>query len=735
MPVVLALFVALACVYSVVTPAFETPDEIWHYAFIQHVASGQGLPVAEPNSQALWRQQGTQAPAYYLLAAALTAWIDQGDFPAIYARANPHAAIGLPDAPANRNYLIHHPDEAWPWRGSILALHLARFLSVGLAALTLWGGYGTARLLVEPRAALAGTALLAFTPQFVFISAAASNDNAVNAAAALTLWQVVALVVHPPAATARRARLVWLGVTLGLAALSKLSALGLLGVAGLGLLYLVWRARTWRLLLETALWTGLPVLVVAGWWYTRNWLLYGDPLAWNLWEANILLRVQRADWATILGESGSLFRSYWGLFGWLNVAYPAWVYDGFVALTLILAVGVAWQGARGLRAARRLDERDVAGVLLLVWLAVLTVSWLRFMVVAPAAQGRYFFPAAPTLIWLAALGLPAWRTWPVDLAAPLALGLLAAATPFWILVPAYRPPPSLATLPADLIPIQVETIAGVSVAGIPVDEVTVRPGQTLTLTVAWRADHVPARDWSVFVHLVDGDGLIVAQADSMPGGGLAPTSTWRPGELRVDRYGLRVPPTAYTPNQAHWRIGLYDPFAPGQPRAELASIHLPDGIRLGADALDFGAVTIATPPGAVSNPVAVDFDDNITLAGYTYSARRFAPGDSFTMTLYWQVRGPVRQDYTTFVHLLDQEFAMFGGHDGRPQPPTLDWTPGALIEDRHTFIVPPETRPGSYQVELGLYTRPDFNRLRVLTEAGAAGADRVLLGPLLVTPP
>src|SRR5690606_37275896 len=133
---VLALFVALAALTSVVTPAFETPDEIWHYAFIQHVASGQGLPVAEPESQALWRQQGVQAPAYYLMAAALTAWVDQSDFPVLYARANPHRAIGRPDAATNRNYLIHHQDEGWPWSGSLLALHLARLLSVGLGAVT-----------------------------------------------------------------------------------------------------------------------------------------------------------------------------------------------------------------------------------------------------------------------------------------------------------------------------------------------------------------------------------------------------------------------------------------------------------------------------------------------------------------------------------------------------------------------------------------------------------------------
>ena len=158
--VLLALFILLAGIYSIVVPPFETPDEIWHMAFVQHVASGQGLPVSAPNTPALWRQQGVQSPLYYLAAAALTAWIDQSDFPAIYARANPHAAIGRPDASVNRNYLVHKQDEAWPWHGALLALHIARFFSVLLGALTLWAVYRTLALIAGAPAALLGLSLI-----------------------------------------------------------------------------------------------------------------------------------------------------------------------------------------------------------------------------------------------------------------------------------------------------------------------------------------------------------------------------------------------------------------------------------------------------------------------------------------------------------------------------------------------------------------------------------------------
>ncbi len=400
-------FVILAATYSVITPAFETPDEIWHYAFVQHLATGQGLPVSAAGTQALWQQQGVQAPGYYLAAAALTAWIDQSDFPAVYARANPHRAIGRPDAAANRNYLIHHRDEQWPWRGSILALHVARLFSVLLGAVTLWASYQAAARIVAPRQALAGVAVFAFIPQFIFISAAASNDNAVNALAALTLWRLVVLV-NPGGERAEaglqgrslRRGFLLLGVLLGLAALSKLSALGLFGLAGLAVLYVAWRQRSLRPIFAAALWIGVPAAAIAGWWYARNWLLYADPLAWNVWQANILLRVEPAGWKVIAAELTSLERSFWGLFGWLNAPTLTSSISSSAGWSCSWRADGCWRWGVGLcatgtpmRVGMSVQVRWAGGLLLLLWLAILAVSWLRFMHIAPAAQGRYFFPA------------------------------------------------------------------------------------------------------------------------------------------------------------------------------------------------------------------------------------------------------------------------------------------------------------------------------------------------------
>ncbi len=756
----MAIFVFLAALFSIVIPPFEAPDEIWHYAFVQHLVTQRALPVAEPNTQAMWRQQGTQAPGYYAGAALLTALVDQSDFPEIFARANPHRAIGEPDAAINRNYLIHHRQaERFPWRRSILALHIARLFSVFLGAVTVYAVYRTLRLLLPPESALLGAAFAAFLPQFVFISSSVSNDNGVNASVTLVLWQLTAMLTEgdrPP----RRTRLLGLGVALGLALLSKLSGLGLVGVVGLAILWLAWRSRRVRLIFDAALWTAAPMLLIAGWWYVRNGRLYGDPLAWEMWEANILLRVIPAGPAQIVSELGGLERSFWGLFGWLNLPYPAWLYLALRVVAIFVTVGLL---AYVVRNARRFGRASLMPhAILLLWLLVLTVSWLRFMQVAPAAQGRYFFAALPVLGLLWALGWAGWGRFGQQFGqyATCALGLLTLGTPFALIRPAYAPPPkpsldseeavyftgTLAAFAAGNSEIELER-AYITSGGMQErarwgyrQTATVFPGDDLQVELFFQANAVLADDWSLFIHLVDGTGLIVAQLDTMPGGGLHPTSNWRSGRLLHDSYTVTIPETAYTPNRASWHVGFYDHRSGERlPKVDGGYIYT------------FGDVMICPSESAISDcqaggqadvfqddgrrvpiPLHVQFADNITLTGYQFSTRLPVRGEEMTVTLYWTASGPVAESYTVFAHLLTDGFEMYGGADLKPTPLTEGWAVGETVQTVHTFTVPSRAPYGLYQTEIGLYTRPDFRRLRVLDRINPAEEDRLLLGPLRI---
>ena len=85
-----------------------------------------------------------------------------------------------------------------------------------------------------------------------------------------------------------------------------------------------------------------------------------------------------------------------------------------------------------------------------------------------------------------------------------------------------------------------------------------RPGETVNVTLRWRCERPLGQDYTVFVHLLDGQEKVRGQQDVAPGGGFAPTSRWQQGEVLVDRYAL--PLDAATPaGELRIEIGMYLP--------------------------------------------------------------------------------------------------------------------------------------------------------------------------------
>ena len=85
----------------------------------------------------------------------------------------------------------------------------------------------------------------------------------------------------------------------------------------------------------------------------------------------------------------------------------------------------------------------------------------------------------------------------------------------------------------------------------------VKPGETLALTLVWRASRGPTSDrWKVFTHLLDGASEVVAQRDAEPADNLRPTTSWRPGEQVEDNYGIAIP-DGLSPGSYTLEVGMY----------------------------------------------------------------------------------------------------------------------------------------------------------------------------------
>lgn len=84
-----------------------------------------------------------------------------------------------------------------------------------------------------------------------------------------------------------------------------------------------------------------------------------------------------------------------------------------------------------------------------------------------------------------------------------------------------------------------------------------RAGETLTLTLYWRAAALMVDNYDVFVHLVDESGQVVTQGDGPPLNGFRPTVSWRPGEVFSDEHLIPIPPELAPGAYRLW-VGFYN---------------------------------------------------------------------------------------------------------------------------------------------------------------------------------
>ena len=96
-----------------------------------------------------------------------------------------------------------------------------------------------------------------------------------------------------------------------------------------------------------------------------------------------------------------------------------------------------------------------------------------------------------------------------------------------------------------------------SLAGYDLSATTIKAGETLQVTLYWQARDRMDKPYTVFVHLLGGDGKPIAQKDAEPQNGARPTTGWVANEYIADAYQLEIKPNT-APGQYPIEIGWYD---------------------------------------------------------------------------------------------------------------------------------------------------------------------------------
>jgi hypothetical protein len=118
--------------------------------------------------------------------------------------------------------------------------------------------------------------------------------------------------------------------------------------------------------------------------------------------------------------------------------------------------------------------------------------------------------------------------------------------------------PHVASLPGGVTPVAAKFGDVARLEGYSLESSGAGRGGVLPVTLYWRAGAETDVSYSVFLHLVDGTGRLVAQHDSPPASGALPTDIWVSGEVIADRHEIALPPDL-APGSYNLQVGLYRP--------------------------------------------------------------------------------------------------------------------------------------------------------------------------------
>lgn len=120
----------------------------------------------------------------------------------------------------------------------------------------------------------------------------------------------------------------------------------------------------------------------------------------------------------------------------------------------------------------------------------------------------------------------------------------------------YLPPQyDLPTIAVDL---RYHLDDGIDLLGFDLESTPRRGREPVRLALYWRARAVPTAAYTVFTHLVDAQGVVVAGWDNPPCRHTCPTTTWRAHEIIRDEYAIPVPSTLPA-GRYQLTVGMYDP--------------------------------------------------------------------------------------------------------------------------------------------------------------------------------
>ena len=233
-----------------------------------------------------------------------------------------------------------------------------------------------------------------------------------------------------------------------------------------------------------------------------------------------------------------------------------------------------------------------------------------------------------------------------------------------------------------------EFAAGVDLLGWDALPISIRPGETVPLTLYWVSTNKQRAAFTMTATLHNDQGDTTLWT-GQPIADRYRADQWAAGEVLADRQNWTIPRD----------------LAAGDYSLEIAA---------GGKSVVIGAVSVTGIARLFESPrveqlLNANLGNKVALYGYTIETNH----GTLSLEIVWMALDNIPTNYKVFVHLVDRNGAILAQRDAMPQAnsyPTSLWLPGEYVVDTYEL---PDIKTGTL-LRLGLYSPEDGARLPIL---------------------
>lgn len=490
-------------------------------------------------------------------------------------------------------------------------------------------------------------------------------------------------------------------MVLGASLLTEFTGLIVVGIAGLIMLTHSRLRRYIPLLIAV-------VLIVAGWWYVRNWIKYGDPtlvdVMYDYWpETNFAPGVSFAERAERLPW---IYGTTWARFHCNTVMVSGWIYRVFDGMVILSALGLGYWFWHNRRILIQWFRESPALPIRLVICSGLLAGAIFVATIAYNFQnttgyyGRFLLLAIAAWIVVLITGMTAWFSARIPLwAGTIGAIFLAVVAGFalWDYSTSFRIYPIADPIPT---PLAYNYEKRAELLGTDTGLIRARPGDRITVALYWRSLQPTPDDLMVYVHSVESP---IVQRNSYPATGNLVSTEWEPDETWAEYHIIRIPADAQPQRMVTLIAGLYEPATHYTLQAANHAGNVVTPV--------IGQLAINGPAGELDTRYR--FDQLFGLAAPQISYDR----QQVTTCLQWQALRETTISYTVFIHIEDGQGNSLAQKDLQPKQgtyPTNAWAKGEVVEE--CTAIPVSDLPTGWSLALGMYSLEDMVRLPIYTQ-------------------